>query len=469
MLPLVLTLAVPAEAPPPIPREFRAAWVATVANIDWPSRPGLPVETQKKELTDTLDRCKSLNLNAVVFQVRPMCDALYKSDLEPWSVVLTGTPGQDPGYDPLKFAVTEAHARGLELHAWFNPYRAWHPTGKGSPPANHLANTRPELVKHYGRHLWLNPTHPEVQKHSLAVLLDCVKRYDLDGVHMDDYFYPYPEQDADKKEIPFPDDDTWTTYQQAGGKLSRDDWRRKSVDDFIQKWSVETHKVKPWVKVGISPFGIWRPGHPPTIKGFDQYAKLYADAKKWLNEGWVDYFTPQLYWPIAKPEQSYPVLLDWWAGQNTLNRHLWPGNGTYRHPAGEIVEQIKVTRASGTATGNVHFSMKSLAGEKAAALKETYAEPALIPASPWLSRTKPQKPTSTLGSSGRAIRAPGAVIVAVQVLNAGKWTTTLVPIVNDSAVVRGDQLKDTQGERVVLTALSRTGIASEPVELPDGK
>lgn len=217
MLLLALALALPPAAdPPPVPREFRAAWVATVANIDWPSKPGLPADVQKKVLTDTLDRCQALNLNAVVFQVRPMCDALYESELEPWSVVLTGEPGRNPGYDPLAFAVEQAHARGLELHAWFNPYRAWSPTAKAEPPAGHLAATRPELVKTYGKHLWLNPTHPEVQKHSLAVLLDCVKRYDLDGVHMDDYFYPYPEQVT----ITAPTDRLLVVQTLAGGRWS---------------------------------------------------------------------------------------------------------------------------------------------------------------------------------------------------------------------------------------------------------
>ena len=459
MLALALLLAAPADAPPPVPREFRAAWVATVANIDWPSKPGLPAEVQKKELVGLLDRCQQLHLNAVVFQVRPMCDALYRSDLEPWSVVLTGEPGKDPGYDPLLFAVEQAHARGLELHAWFNPYRAWAPSAKSKPPANHLANTRPELVKSYGKHLWLNPTHPAVQKHSLAVLLDCVKRYDLDGVHMDDYFYPYPEQGADKKELPFPDDDTWADYQKQGGTLARDDWRRSAVDGFIKRWADETHAVKPWVKVGVSPFGIWRPGHPPGIQGFDQYAKLYADARKWLNQGWVDYFTPQLYWPIQPEKQSYPKLLDWWAGENTHKRHLWPGNYTGKHPAGEIAEQVRVTRASGTATGNVHFSMKSLAGDKAKALGELYAGPALVPASPWLAADKPAKPTARVFEGCLRATAPGCAAVAVQSLVGGRWVTQVLPVTDGTTAD-----VPATGDRHVLTGVSRTGVASEPVE-----
>jgi uncharacterized lipoprotein YddW (UPF0748 family) len=447
---LALCLAV-ADPPPPIPREFRAAWVATVANIDWPSKPGLPADAQKAELVAILDRCNGLNLNAVVFQVRPMCDALYRSELEPWSVVLTGTPGKDPGYDPLAFAIEQAHRRGLELHAWFNPYRAWHPSAKADPPATHLAKARPELVKKYGDYLWLNPTHPDVRTHSLAVLLDVARRYDLDGVHMDDYFYPYPVLDAGKQEVPFPDDDTWQDYQRRGGSLAhRDDYRRMSVDSFVQTWAAETHKLKPWVKVGISPFGIWRPGHPPGIQGFDQYAKLYADAKKWLNEGWVDYFTPQLYWPIQPDKQSYPKLLNWWAGENAQKRHLWVGNDAGRHPPAELAAQVRLTRA--VAGGNVFFSSKALTGDKAKALAELYAEPALVPASPWLGADVPTAPRR----NGATILAPGASRVVVQTQAGGKWTTAVLPVTDGKAE------HPARGGREVLTAVSRTGVASVP-------
>jgi uncharacterized lipoprotein YddW (UPF0748 family) len=379
---VLLTWGTALHAAPP--REFRAVWVATVANIDWPSKPGLPAAEQKRELVALFDKCQSLNLNCVIFQVRPMCDALYESTLEPWSGFLTGTVGQSPGYDPLALAVDLAHARKMELHVWLNPYRAWSPSQKGDAPKGHLVKDRPDIAKKYGKHSWLNPTHPDTATHTLAVVRDIVTRYDIDGVHMDDYFYPYPEQDDAKREIPFPDDDTWGEYRKSGGRLARDDWRRDAVNRFVKSLHEETHKIKPWVKVGISPFGIWRPGHPPTIQGFDQYGKLYADAKLWLNEGWVDYWTPQLYWVIDKPAQSYPVLLDWWAKENTKGRHLWPGNYTGRHSADEIGRQIDLTRKSGTATGNVHFSMKSLSGEKFEKLKTKYAEPALIPETPWL-------------------------------------------------------------------------------------
>jgi uncharacterized lipoprotein YddW (UPF0748 family) len=356
-LTLALTLTL-VRADPPKP-EFRGAWVATVANIDWPSKPGLPAEQQKKELVAILDRCQAIHLNAVVFQVRPMCDALYESKLEPWSSFLTGEQGKSPGYDPLAFAIEEAHKRGLELHAWFNPYRAWSPAAKGEPAATHPVKTRPDLAKKYGKHYWLNPTSPAVQDHSLRVILDVVRRYGVDGVHMDDYFYPYPELDEAKQEIPFPDDDTWAAYQKAGGKLARDDWRRDAVNTFVKTLYTEVHTVKPRVLVGISPFGIWRPGHPEGIAGFDQYAKLYADARLWLREGWVDYFTPQLYWPIAQQKQSYPKLLAWWAGENPKGRHLWVGNSSSRHGPAELVAQVRLTRAqagAGPSAGRSSFT-----------------------------------------------------------------------------------------------------------------
>ncbi len=260
------TLTSPASEPPALPQEFRGAWVATVANIDWPSRKGLTESEQKSELIKIFDRCVELNLNAVIFQVRPMCDALYRSDLEPWSAFLTGTMGKDPGYDPLAFAVEEAHRRGLELHAWCNPYRAGHPNDKSEPTANHLQKSRPELVKHYGSQIWLNPTHPDVAKHTLRVLADITQRYDIDGIHLDDYFYPYPEKNAQNENVPFDDEDTWQAYLASGGQLTRSDWRRNAVDEFVKRWYQETKSIKPWVKVGISPFGIWRPGHPPVSK-----------------------------------------------------------------------------------------------------------------------------------------------------------------------------------------------------------
>jgi uncharacterized lipoprotein YddW (UPF0748 family) len=458
-------------APPAVPREFRAAWVATVGNIDWPSRKGLPTDRQKDELLAILDTAKDLRLNAIVFQVRPMADAMYASELEPWSEFLTGAIGQapEPFYDPLAFAIRDAHARGLELHAWFNPYRARVPGAQSPAPDTHLTKSRPDLAKPYGKHAWLNPTHKDVQDHSLKVFLDVVRRYDVDGIHMDDYFYPYAEKDANGDPIPFPDDDTWAAYRKAGGALSRDDWRRDAVNRFVERLYRETKALKPWVKVGISPFGIWRPGHPPGIQGFDQYAGLYADAKLWLNKGWVDYFTPQLYWPIAQEKQSYPRLLAWWAGENSQQRHLWPGLFTSRYPAAEIANQIKVTRQQPGATGHVHFSMKSLMRDKggvAAALKELYAEPALVPASPWLGRELPAAPLAewqpAAGGKALTIRPAGDGVrqVVVRSLAGGKWLVQILPLPADGSKPIAVTFATPPTEARV-TAVDRTGNESE--------
>ena len=467
-----------ADAPPPLKREFRGVWVATVGNIDWPSKPGLPAEKQKAELLAILDKARELHLNAVIFQVRPMADALYESKLEPWSEYLTGTLGKNPGYDPLAFAIEEAHKRGLELHAWFNPYRARHPSAKSAAPADHITKRRPDLAKPYGTHAWMNPTHPDVQAHSLAVILDVVKRYDVDGVHIDDYFYPYKEKDADGAIIPFPDDDTWAKYQKSGGQLSRDDWRRDAVNTFIEKMYKTVKEAKPWVKVGISPFGIWRPGNPPGIAGLDQFAELYADAKLWLNEGWVDYFSPQLYWPIKQEKQSFPKLLAWWVGENTKKRHLWPGLFTNRvtgaekgWPAKEVVDQIELVRKEKGAGGVVHFSAKSLMrnpGGIADELKKAYAEPALVPESPWLAQGKPPaKPEVTTQTVEhkivRRVKVPDGTRFIVARVEAAGGTTYVFGVAADGPTI----VPWLAGGRMVVSVIDRTGRESEPVEAPE--
>jgi uncharacterized lipoprotein YddW (UPF0748 family) len=367
--------------------ELRGVWVATVSNIDWPSKKGLSTDQQQAELRAIFAKAAELKLNTVIFQVRPMADALYASNKEPWSEYLTGEMGKAPSplYDPLEMAVKEAHARGLELHAWFNPFRARHSSATSAISEDHLIKCRPDLAKRYGTHYWLNPTHPDVQNHSIDVILDVVGRYNIDGVHIDDYFYPYKEKGADGKIIPFPDDDTWELYQKGGGKLDRNDWRRDAVNRFVERLYREVKKAKPKVKVGISPFGVWRPGNPPGITGLDAYSELYADSRLWLKEGWCDYFAPQLYWPIKQQKQSFPRLLQWWTEQNVKGRLLCSGLYTSRvtgtdkgWPAGEIIEQIKLTREQAGAGGHIHFSMRSLmqsSGGVADSLKTLYNRP----------------------------------------------------------------------------------------------
>ena len=381
------------------PQEFRAAWVASVANINWPSKPGLSTEQQQKEAIVLLDFLKYNNFNAVVFQVRPQADALYKSDLEPWSYFLTGVQGQAPNpyYDPLDFWIKEAHDRGIELHVWLNPYRAHH-TSAGSVESASIIHKMPEsVVKLKEGYWWFDPAKKSTQDHSAAVVMDLVKRYDIDGVHFDDYFYPYESYHGGAD---FPDDDSWASYQKDGGKLSRGDWRRGSVNQFIERLYTEIKVEKKHVKFGLSPFGIWRPGYPSSIAGMDQYDKLYADARLWLNKGWIDYFAPQLYWPIAQIPQSFPVLLSWWEGENHQKRHLWPGlnvgRGGDERNVDEILNQIMITRATTPKSpGAIHWSISPLLKYPklpSGLVEGPYKVQALVPSSLWLKETRLSKP-----------------------------------------------------------------------------
>jgi uncharacterized lipoprotein YddW (UPF0748 family) len=318
------------------PHELRGLWVATVNNGDWPSRRDLTSDQQRQELKAILDRAASLHINAVFLQVRPMADAFYPSPLEPWSVFLGDKP---PDYDPLAFAITEAHARGLELHAWFNPFRA--------NPATQLR------AYNYGRFVWMDPGDPDVRQRAIDVITDVVRRYDVDGVHLDDYFYPYPENNGD-----FPDEPTWRNYR---GPLRRDEWRRENINRFVRDLYASVKAIRPDVEVGISPFGIWRPRHPWRIRGFDAYAKIYADSKLWLQQGWVDYLAPQLYWPIANREQSFPALLHWWSRQDRLGRGIVAGISINRPVnRAEIAQQIALVRDERQAVGFILFSAHTL-------------------------------------------------------------------------------------------------------------
>ena len=339
--------------------EFRAAWVATVHNIDWPSQPGLPAATQQAQLRAILDRAAELKLNAILLQVRPMSDALYASPREPWSQFLSGRQGVSPGYDPLAFAISEAHARGIQLHVWLNPFRAASNAASTLAP-NHVAKRHPEWVRRHGAQLWIDPGEPAAREYVLSVFQDIVRRYDIDGLHIDDYFYPYPLKG---KGPSFPDDSSWERHGAKTG-LSRADWRRENINDFVRSMYRMVKSTKSSVRVGISPFGIWRPGVPPTTEAqLDAYGHLYADSRKWLQEGWCDYMAPQLYWSISPAKQSFPVLLNWWRSQSR-GKDVWPGIATERiganRPAQEIIEQIAITRRGTDSPGHIHWSMKAL-------------------------------------------------------------------------------------------------------------
>jgi uncharacterized lipoprotein YddW (UPF0748 family) len=354
--------------PPPPPREWRAAWVATVANIDWPSQPGLSAEQQQAEIRQLCDVAVSVGLNALILQVRTSADALYESKLEPWSEYLTGTQGQHPGYDPLAVWLREAHQRGLELHAWFNPYRARQSSAKSELAANHVGRTHPEWVKRYGDQLWMDPGEAAAAEQTLAVVRDVLTRYAVDGVHIDDYFYPYPIQDANKQEVDFPDEPSWQKYLAGGGSLKRHDWRRYNVNRLVQRLYTLAHEVRPGTRVGISPFGMPQPGmRPAGISGFSQYDKLYADVELWLREGWMDYLAPQLYWPRAQTAQAFEPLLQAWRSLNPLGRPIHVGLFTSRidnseksWPVDEVLAQIDIVRRVSPGSGHIHFSMAAL-------------------------------------------------------------------------------------------------------------
>src|ERR1700722_8123449 len=430
------------ELPPAIQREFRGLWVATVNNIDWPSQRELDSAHQKQELLAILDRAAALRFNVVVLQVRASCDAFYDSKIEPWSEYLTGRMGQAPSppYDPLQFAVAEAHKRGLELHAWFNPYRARLSDVKTPVASNHVTLKHPELVRTYGKSLWLDPGEQATRDYSLSVIMDVVRRYDIDGVHFDDYFYPYPEK-ANGQKVNFPDDVPWQRYREQGGKLSRADWRRENVNRFVQAVYQALKSEKPWVKFGISPFGIWRPTHPAQITGFDAYDQLYADSRKWLAEGWLDYCAPQLYWPVAQKAQSFPILLQWWASQNTKHRTLLAGmkvNGWKDVPddAREVAREIELTRAQAGASGEILWHARPLLSmtDRVAEIlqRQVYAAPALVPASARLCDDAPGQPLLQAGVEQGALKLSwesGSNTVWQWVLQkkvAGHWTTEIL-------------------------------------------
>jgi uncharacterized lipoprotein YddW (UPF0748 family) len=392
-------------------REFRGVWAASVVNIDWPSKAGLPVSQQQAELVNLLNRMQELNLNALVLQIRPNGDAFYASEIEPWSSWLTGRQGQPPApyYDPLAFAIEEAHKRNIELHAWFNPYRARLTDKENSAfAANHMAVQYPQYTYRYGNLIWMDPGVKEIQDRTYNVIMDVVQRYDLDGVHMDDYFYPYPQSG-----IAFPDNNTYAAYRAAGGTLSLSNWRRQNVNQMIQRLATGIKSVKPYVKFGISPFGIYRPGKAPGIVGMDQYEALYADVKLWLEQGWVDYLAPQLYWKIDPPQQSYPVLLNWWLRQNPKQRHIYAGNYLSQLENGwsvsEFERQVAISRqwSEQLSLGNIFFSMKMFRDNRQGVnnvfKSAVYPTPALPPAMSWLDNEPPAAPEN-VEVSGNVIR-----------------------------------------------------------------
>jgi uncharacterized lipoprotein YddW (UPF0748 family) len=364
ILVLLATTNVRARSPK---REFRAAWIATVSNIDWPSKPGLTSIQQQKEYTDRLNQLEKLGCNAVIVQVRPASDALYKSSLEPWSRFLTGRQGQPPFplYDPLEFMVEEAHKRNMEFHAWFNPFRALTDSKKNPNPADHYTKKHPQWLVHHGGKGYLNPGLPEAREYVINVIMDVVKRYNIDGVHIDDYFYPYTIPGVE-----FNDAAAFQKYKQHF--TNRGDWRRNNVNLFVSTLSSNIREEKPYVKFGISPFGVWRnasqdPKGSATRAGQTCYDDLCSDILLWMQKGWIDYCAPQLYWERRHKAAPFEVLLPWWE-ENSFGRHIYYGLGVYRmvgatkapwNSTRELTGQVDDIRGTAATPGFIYYSSSS--------------------------------------------------------------------------------------------------------------
>lgn len=470
---IFITVSINGETLPEVEREFRAVWIATVDNIDFPTKKTLSVEEQKAELIQDLELAKELKLNAVIFQVRPMCDAVYNSEIEPWSEFLTGEMGKAQAFDPLQFLVEEAHKRGILVHAWFNPYRAYHPAAK-TVSENHISKRRPDLVRKYGNYLWLDPTDAEARAYSLSVVLDVVKRYDIDGVHFDDYFYPYPISENGKK-IEFPDDKNWNEYLATAQKFSnqkmrripleRDNWRRANVNQFIESVGREIKKIKPEIMYGISPFGVQDVN----------YTELYADPQKWLRDGTIDYFVPQLYWKIDRPNREFPILLKFWESQNLKKRHVWAGIGTYKinQPkentnAQEIIDQIFLTRQIQQTAGNIQFSFKSVRndfdGVQKALREKVYSKAAVIPNSAWIKAPKIFAPKVKIRRDDKFVKASWteqgerkAFWFIVYAKDKNGWGYSILPAATRSIALSADR----KIEKIIVTSVDRLGNESQ--------
>jgi uncharacterized lipoprotein YddW (UPF0748 family) len=485
-------------APPPVPREFRAAWATPIWDRgfkDWPSNPNMTPSEQRAELRTMLDNAAAARLNAIVLHVRLAGDALYPTSYAPWSVFLTGQSGvaPNPPYDPLAFAVEEAHARGLQLHAWFNPFRAMLPNLVGKAALSHVTRKHPEWIRKYGGETWIDPGDPAARKFVLETILDVVKRYDVDGIHLDDYFYPYREARTVTKrvrgkrvktrvDIPFPDDKTWNKFgRQKFG--DRDTWRRANINEFIETLYKEVKATKPAMAVGISPFGIWRPANPPGITGLDAFGEIYADSRLWLRQGWLDYIAPQLYWEVGGTQDRFRLLDRWWREQNPFNRHIWPGlytsrvygGGADRWPMNEIplqIAQIREDRAgSRDAPGHIHFRLGALFADNnrlAMTISSAYQEKAIVPAYPWLGPEVPAAPAVTYVSKPGAATftvAPGdSTSVRWWMIQTrgrdGAWAMTLRPA--GEGKLGAAAFGTVDPDEIAVTALSQTGVASPP-------
>lgn len=382
--------------------EFRGVWIATVNNIDWPAAGVTNPEKQKADYIRLLDLHQKNGMNAMIVQVRPAADAFYPSQYEPWSQWLTGVQGQPPSpyWDPLQFMIEETHKRGMEFHAWLNPYRAVHNIATSSIAANHITRIHPEWFLTYGDKKYFDPANKDAQQFVVNVVRDIVKRYDVDAIHMDDYFYPYRIPGKE-----FPDE---ASYKKSGSSLKKDDWRRSNVDSIIRAISIAIKQEKKYCRFGISPFSVWRnndkdPMGSDSKAGQTNYDDLYADILLWLKKGWIDYVTPQLYLEIGHDKIAYEKLLDWWS-RHSYGKHIYIGHGIYRTQENqpkwkqpdELPNQIKLLRRYPNVQGSIYFSSKSFEknpnGWNDSLRNNYYKYPALIPPMRWIDNEKPWPP-----------------------------------------------------------------------------
>jgi uncharacterized lipoprotein YddW (UPF0748 family) len=408
---LLFSISVFAQSPK---REFRAAWIATVSNIDWPSKPGLTSMQQQEEFIKRLDQLKQLGCNAVIVQIRPASDAFYDSPDEPWSRFLTGRQGQPPYpfYDPLKFMVDQTHMRSMEFHAWFNPFRALTDSKKNPNPPDHITRKHPDWIVSYGGKSYINPGIPEAREYVIRVITHVAKNYDIDAVHIDDYFYPYRIAGQE-----FGDAVAYNKY--GKGFTNKDDWRRNNVNLFISVLNTNLKQDKSYMKLGISPFGVWRnkskdPEGSNTRGGQTTYDDLYADVLLWMRKGWIDYLLPQLYWERKHKAAAFDILFPWWE-EHSYGRHIYYGLGVYRIVgatkapwlgSGELLAQMTDIRKNAENPGHVFYSTSSfdkISNTVSEDVSDFNKYPALPPRMKWLDSIAPATPILKTTASSRGV------------------------------------------------------------------
>lgn len=467
--------------------EFRAAWVATVDNIDWPSRGNYDTEAQKQEFIRLLDMHRRNGLNAMIVQVRPSTDAFYPSPYEPWSEWLTGRQGKPPMpyYDPLQFMIEETHKRGMEFHAWCNPYRAEFNIGRSSIAPTHVTRLHPEWFLVYGGKRYFDPGNKEAQQHVTNVIRDLVRRYDIDAVHFDDYFYPYREPGKE-----FPDAISFAKY---GNGLSKDDWRRSNVDSIIFSLSKVIKEEKRLCKFGISPFGVWRnsdkdPEGSPTKAGQTNYDDLYADILLWLKNGWIDYVMPQLYWEFGHRLVAYETLVEWWS-KHGYGKHIYIGHGVYKalepnspkwKAPNELPRQIAKLREYPEIQGSAYFSSRSFNrnpnGWNDSLQNNYYRHWAIVPPMPWMDSTRPDTPlVKQQGDNGLLISSAGQAPARYFILyntavsdSLGFTPESIIDIIGarEGKAVFYLPMHPGQGPtRISVAAVSQANFESAPVKL----